>query len=874
MELKQEVVNDLHINPNYIKISGNLNVKCLVHQSWLSQLLTEKKIPLNFSDYDSLSYTECELILNQSSSVQMSSWLVVVINAIPKCQGKVQRLPRMQNQFQANDLSYFQLMHYVSETNYRNLWKDAWKKYFFSEHNVKNRNKELQDYNEVIEEIIKRLYQCPVIKISENSFASSQGSRIDNLLPMFCAIEAPNYYYLIQPHQEYTLHDCVTFSPAILESSTTRCLFLIYQLLYVLQEVHNKGLYLGIITLDDIKVSQKLWIEVVPKLWNDILSEAKTQSNFVNFEYSSQTESKKNSKNCEKEISIKENKEQLHFLVNAWTKGEISNFDYLMELNKLAGREMNNPSYHPVLPWIMDFTVPEGGWRDLSKSKYRLNKGDRQLDLVYESAANGSNASSTSGIFIPLDSAIQVPHHVSEILSDITYYVYKARRLPVSVLCQHVRRKWVPAEYPASIQRLQEWTPDECIPEFYCDATLFYSIHPDLPDLAVPWWCSGPEDFIRKHRIALESDYISERLHHWIDLTFGYKIELSDNSKYFVLVTKIFNFNVGGKTFLNYFFYRCFQEALKLLLQIDFSNKEANGKVLLPSQYPPVTFRGLPPPSAHQLLQPLIHILPFPSYFPELYSFIQQMNHYSVCLEDIKNNFILENKHDKINNLVMAKINLAMNTLPSLLNKLNAEGLDLLTPYLQDLFECPDTALLAAWHLFNIVAQALGPQQTVRKLLVTIIHLFDPEVPSPKHLKLYHRSYLLQLMVRLGLLTFLAHFMTLIIEATGGFRDFSSNHSPSAAHTDTSDSTIRKGSHLHSPELEQLVHDVEIDDSSCLPETVSSPYDDDSSQTDLLSNRSGKNSGNGTDGEPEIFILETAGDDDDDSELIRNEENK
>lgn len=205
-------------------------------------------------------------------------------------------------------------------------------------------------------------------------------------------------------------------------------------------------------------------------------------------------------------------------IVNAWAHRRVTNFQYLMILNHLAGRRMGDPNNHPVLPWVLDFSAPDSGYRDLTKSKFRLNKGDGQLDFMY------------SGMHEVSDSGDHVPHHVSDILSDITYYVYKARRTPKHILCAHVRSNWVPHEYPASMQRLQDWTPDECIPEFFTDPAIFDSIHEDLPDLEIPAWSKNTVDFVIRHLAALESDYVSANLHHWIDLTFGYKVSTSPHS--------------------------------------------------------------------------------------------------------------------------------------------------------------------------------------------------------------------------------------------------------------------------------------------------------------------------------------------------------
>lgn len=59
-------------------------------------------------------------------------------------------------------------------------------------------------------------------------------------------------------------------------------------------------------------------------------------------------------------------------LTERWVRREISNFEYLMHLNTLAGRSYNDLTQYPVFPWILkDYTsqtidlTDENIYRDL-----------------------------------------------------------------------------------------------------------------------------------------------------------------------------------------------------------------------------------------------------------------------------------------------------------------------------------------------------------------------------------------------------------------------------------------------------------------------------------------------------------------------------
>lgn len=208
------------------------------------------------------------------------------------------------------------------------------------------------------------------------------------VLNAYCIVETNTKFYILHPFIENTVHSCITFSPSVLESSPLKTLFIIYQLLNVIRDIHNKGLNVGNISLDNLLIDDSLWLQVSPQSWlaydDDVTGKTLTP------EISPQL-AEELASNPE---TICPSSESLEVQVKKWIHGAISNFEYLLILNKLAGRTNANPNYYPVLPWIMDFTVPKGGWRDLSKSKYRLNKGDQQLDLTYDSAALYPNSAS------------------------------------------------------------------------------------------------------------------------------------------------------------------------------------------------------------------------------------------------------------------------------------------------------------------------------------------------------------------------------------------------------------------------------------------------------------------------------------------------
>lgn len=526
--LLKHVEKDLNIDRSQLAVTAeNSHVVALVPVKWLVSLKERGVLPSLCPRPEGLSEVEVRACLQRSVQKLHTGWTRVEIHGLRK--DRLCYPLAVTHGTQSDHKEGLETLHgfmrNVASQNYRNLWSQAHRLY-------------VQPYChahtpptlpalDVLRSALQKVYGCPFLQVGrglpctspakEGGSSSKAPSRCPSILQAEALLESPQMLYIVFPYVQYCLHDIVTFSPAKLTNSHAKLLFILFQVLQAMQVCHQAGLACGALSLHDVVVDEKLCARLRVQLGGyEYVPEELEAAAVGDAEESLYTVGHSA---AERTAAEPELREDLGSLVLDWVNGHVSNFDYLMHLNRLAGRRVGDPNYHPVLPWVVDFTTRNGKFRDLRKSKFRLNKGDKQLDFTYEMTKQAFVAGGGLGGEQP-----HVPHHISDVLSDITYYVYTARRTPKAVLCSHVRSQWEPNEYPANMERMQGWTPDECIPEFYTDPTVFKSIHPDMPDLEVPPWYGSGEEFVAAHRALLESWEVSQDLHHWIDLTFGYKL--------------------------------------------------------------------------------------------------------------------------------------------------------------------------------------------------------------------------------------------------------------------------------------------------------------------------------------------------------------
>uniref|UniRef100_A0A8C5UPU8 WD repeat and FYVE domain containing 3 n=1 Tax=Microcebus murinus TaxID=30608 RepID=A0A8C5UPU8_MICMU len=203
-----------------------------------------------------------------------------------------------------------------------------------------------------------------------------------------------------------------------------------------------------------------------------------------------------------------------------WERGEISNFQYLMHLNTLAGRSYNDLMQYPVFPWILADYDSEADatalWPRQQSETLSQKKKCRETP-AYHYGTHYSSAMIVASYLVRMEPFTQIFLRLQGGHFDLADRMFHS-----------VREAW----YSASKHNMAD--VKELIPEFfYLPEFLFNSNNFDLGckqngtklgDVILPPWAKGdPREFIRVHREALECDYVSAHLHEWIDLIFGYK---------------------------------------------------------------------------------------------------------------------------------------------------------------------------------------------------------------------------------------------------------------------------------------------------------------------------------------------------------------
>ncbi|KAK3103345.1 hypothetical protein FSP39_018631 [Pinctada imbricata] len=221
-----------------------------------------------------------------------------------------------------------------------------------------------------------------------------------------------------------------------------------------------------------------------------------------------------------------------------WERGEINNFQYLMHLNTLAGRSYNDLMQYPVFPWILaDYDSEEldlyneATFRDLSKPM-GAQTPDRlkQFKKRYHDWDDPQGETPPYHYGTHYSSAMIVASYLVR-MEPFTQHFLKLQGGHFDLadrMFHSVKENWLSAS-KNNMADVKELIPEFFyLPEFLCNSNNYdlgcKQSGVELGDVVLPTWAkSDTREFIRAHREALESDYVSAHLHEWIDLIFGYK---------------------------------------------------------------------------------------------------------------------------------------------------------------------------------------------------------------------------------------------------------------------------------------------------------------------------------------------------------------
>jgi len=224
-------------------------------------------------------------------------------------------------------------------------------------------------------------------------------------------------------------------------------------------------------------------------------------------------------------------------LTKLWQERKLSNFDYLMMLNTIAGRTYNDLSQYPVMPWVikdyesqtLNLNDPSI-YRDLSKPIGALNPERLEKEFL-------SRYEEWDVDMMKMPPFMYGTHYSTA--GYVLFYMIRTEPYTTQHICLQSGHFDNPNRLFHSIETAWKGCQSslhdvkELIPEWYYQPEIFRNINgfdmgtrdsgQTLGDVILPPWARTPEEFVRISRTALESEFVSANLHNWIDLIFGDK---------------------------------------------------------------------------------------------------------------------------------------------------------------------------------------------------------------------------------------------------------------------------------------------------------------------------------------------------------------
>ncbi|KAA8497357.1 BEACH domain-containing protein lvsF [Porphyridium purpureum] len=254
-------------------------------------------------------------------------------------------------------------------------------------------------------------------------------------------------------------------------------------------------------------------------------------------------------------------------LQHIWLEGRLSNYDYLLSLNLLADRSFANLAQYPVFPWVLsDYESEELNlddpkvYRDLSLSTpaldaARLAQFRARFEAMRDMSEDGNELLFLCGTHF--SSAAYVLYFFVRAVPDAMLRLQSGNFDDADRLFHSIAASW--RSVCSSQTDLKELTPEffalheRELPLDACalarssavDSDTFSTHSPHgepgdflrnvdsldlgcrqdgrrLDNVTLPPWARGsPSRFVKVNRAALESDFVTQHLHAWIDLVFG-----------------------------------------------------------------------------------------------------------------------------------------------------------------------------------------------------------------------------------------------------------------------------------------------------------------------------------------------------------------